>query len=95
VEDVTSIAVNNGTFNIYESIKNITLSNGSLNAYGTSDGIGIITINGGNLHITKCDGSKFNENFTLLKSGMHYDSADGSEALPAHVDFWLVRTEKR
>ncbi|MDR2432245.1 MAG: hypothetical protein LBD34_00630 [Puniceicoccales bacterium] len=79
VEDVTSIAVNNGTFNTYESIKNITLSNGSVNAYGTSNDIGTITINGGNLHITKCDSSKFDENFTLLKNGMHYVDSNGTK----------------
>ncbi|MDR2777060.1 MAG: hypothetical protein LBB17_03415, partial [Puniceicoccales bacterium] len=79
VEDIASIAVNDGTFNTYDSLKNITLSSGNVNAYGTSDGIGTITLNGGNLSIARCDNNNFAKNFGGLKSGMRYVAPDGTK----------------
>jgi hypothetical protein len=79
VEDLSSIAVNDGTFNTYGSIRDITLSSGETRAYGTSDGIGTIILDGGNLSIARCDDTKFDDNFEKLRAGMHYVGSDGTK----------------
>jgi hypothetical protein len=83
VEDLASIRVNNGTFNTYERIKNVTLSSGETTAYGISDGIGTITINGGNLRIAGATDTHFEEHFSQLENDTVYIDPAGVEYLGA------------
>jgi hypothetical protein len=73
-EDLRAIDVEDkAVFNTYENLRNVTFVNGTTNARGTSDGIGIITFNGGNLRIAKNNnGSGFNGAMDNLKSQMAY-----------------------
>jgi hypothetical protein len=72
VEDLASIAVHHGAFNTHESVTNVTLSSGDVYAYGASDGVGTIRLNGGNLRIAKCSDTHFDENFIALENGVVY-----------------------
>jgi hypothetical protein len=83
VEDLSAIDVDNGnfsygnkptssSFNTYANLKNVTFVNGTTNAYGVSDGIGIITLNGGNLRISQRNDSGFATALADLQSKMVY-----------------------
>jgi hypothetical protein len=86
VEDLAAVGVDNGNFpstklnastlNTYASLKNLTFVQGTTNVYGTSKGIGTITLNGGNLRIGRCADSGFDAAITDLQNKLAYvDSA--------------------
>jgi hypothetical protein len=85
VEDLKAIDVDDSSgavFNAYENLRNVTFVNGTTNAHGVSNGVGVITFNGGNLRIVRNNGSNFDDAVDNLKNKMAYMEPSSSQEDP-------------
>jgi hypothetical protein len=81
VEDLGKITVrNNGSLKTYGSLCNDVISEGEVTVYGQSDGIGIIELNGGSLHLSTdaTAGAKFNTAIQNIAKEMIYPDITGT-----------------
>jgi hypothetical protein len=68
-----------GEFNAYGSLRNVTISGGSIMTYGSSsNGIGTIRLNGGNIQLAQCDDNGFNSAISGIKTKITYTETDSS-----------------